>query len=110
MRTRRFHPGDEWEAGGVRFRCVAGNKGPGDVRLEWWIVDRWLPVICDALFAAFDCIAENEDVLYPHPARGGEELLRYFKIARSNGWREAARMLHLARVNKANRLEEVLYD
>ena len=109
MRPRRFRAGDEFEAGGVRFRCTAGHKGPGDVRLDWCINGRYEPVLCDALLAAFDCIAENEDVLYPHPNRGGEEVLRYFKIARISGWREATRLLYLARVAKVNRSEEGMY-
>ncbi len=63
MRTRRFNAGDEWEAGGVLFRCVPGckkSKVPGhiDLRLDWFVNGRWSPVVCDTIFSAFDQITD----------------------------------------------------
>jgi hypothetical protein len=110
VRQRTFTAGQEFEAGGVRFRVQAGRKASGDLRLEWWINGEWVPVILDAVFAIVDFVAGNEDHLYRYPAKGGEEVLRYCRIARVSGWREASRLLHLARVNKVNRIEECLYS
>jgi hypothetical protein len=110
VKPRTFAVGQQFEAGGVMFRVERGHKAPGDLRLDWFINGEWTPVILDAVFAVIQFVTENEDDLYRYPAKGGEEVIRYCRIARVSGWQEAARLLHLARMNKANRAEACLYE
>lgn len=100
MRQRRFVAGQQFVAGGVQFRVASGSKGSGDLRLDWCVGGDWQPVLLDAVFAVVDMVAENEDRLFPYPAKGGEETMRYLRIARIQGWQEASRLLHLARVSR----------
>lgn len=109
MKPSAFTAGQYFKAGGVEFRVSGGRKGNGDLRLDWRIDGYWKPVVLDAVFAVMEFVTENEDRLYPYPARGGEEVLRYMRIARVQGWREASRLLHLARVRKVERDEAHLY-
>lgn len=100
MRPRRFVAGQTMTVGCVPFRVATGRKTRGDLRLDWRVDGTFVPVELPAVFLIVDFVSENEDVLYPHPNRGGEELLRYLKIARIDGWQRAVDMLHLARVRK----------
>lgn len=106
MRPREFGAGDQFMAGGVAFRVVHGEKGPDDLRLDWLVNGYWQPVILDAVFAVVDMVAQNEDLLYPFPARGGEEVIRYLRLAREVGWQRAALQLQKARAEKQRKLEE----
>lgn len=94
-----FTVGDAGIAGGVNWRVVAGTKAPGDLRLEWYVGDRWQPVALDAIFVAVDCICQNEDFLYPYPARGGQLLIRAISEARLYGYEHASGWLALQRKN-----------
>lgn len=102
-RARRWPAGRVETIRGVRFRTVKGDKSPDDVRLEWFVSGRWSPVYLDPVFAIVDAICENEDVLYPHPHRGGEETLDYLRTARIRGWEIALDRLRQARANKVER-------
>lgn len=93
----RFHSGQVWSFAGVAFRIRPGAKGPRDCVMEWRGVNGWRPIPMAALFLVVDFLTWNEDYLYPNPRRGGEELFRYFTIARINGWRYATAMLEEAR-------------
>lgn len=95
--TDRFRNGERWTFAGVDFRLRMGRKAWDDHVIEWRGVDGWHPVVLDAIFLVVDFVAWNEDNLYPYPARGGEEVLRYLRVARAQGWRRATAMLHEAR-------------
>jgi hypothetical protein len=96
---RHFQVGDAGIAGGVNWRIVEGRKAPGDMRLEWYVNERWQPVSMDTIFVAVDVICQNEDFLYPYPARGGQLLIRAIGDARLYGYEYASGWLALQRRN-----------
>lgn len=105
-RQRRFYAGWADNVGGVEFRCVQGKKHPDDLKLEWLWGDEWVPLTLDVVFLAVDMICENEDVLYPYPAKGGQYTLDAVKAARIRGWHYAVELLHRQRGEKQRRLDE----
>jgi hypothetical protein len=87
---RRFHT--EWrdEVSGIELRAVRGHKAPDDLRLEWWIEGSgWRAVEMRAAAIMCDFFAENEDVLYPPPARGKNYFLGYIHDATNRGYFDA---------------------
>lgn len=112
MRPRHFKAGDAFIVGGINFRVVEGCKKPKvpgaqDLRLDWYVGERWQPVTLDPIFLVVDMICENEDVLYPFPQRGGEEVITYLRLAKNAGWRKAVAKLHKARGDKQDREAEL---
>jgi hypothetical protein len=102
-RDRTFRAGERLEAGGVHFLVRAGGKGGDDLCLDVLINGRWQPLLLETLFLAIDFICQNEDYLYPAPRNGGEEVLRYCRMARQQGWLAASLELQRKRADKANR-------
>jgi hypothetical protein len=98
-RKRQLAAGDAGVAGGVNWRIVEGRKAPGDLVIEWFVADRWLPVSLDIVFVAVDLICQNEDFLYPYPQRGGLYVLDALGYARREGYEAATGWLARQRRN-----------
>jgi len=108
MTERRFHEGEQFEIGNVQYRVVRGKKGPDDLRIDRRFATDWQPVTLDDTFLILDFIADNENVLYPPPAKGGAKVLEAVKIALQFGWRRARHDLHLERQLRDERRAESL--
>lgn len=103
--SRRFKAGDQFKIDGVHFRVREGDKPVRggsrrgehghDLVLEWWLPneDRWVRPTFAPLALMVDMLCENEDVLYPPPAKGGEYLIEHLLTARHGGHEMAAREL-----------------
>ena len=103
MTERRFHDGEVFDIPPMQYRVVRGKKGPDDLRLDWrWATD-WRPVELDHVAIIVDAIADNENVLYPPPARGGAKTWTFVQTAFKHGWRKARHDLHLERANRDER-------
>jgi hypothetical protein len=98
--TRQFSAGDEFDVHNIHYRVVAGYKGPDDLRLEWCCAGAWQPVHMAhaAVHTAFFC--ENEDVLYPWPAAGGNYFLGFLHTSARRGWIYAVNELQNQKENK----------
>jgi hypothetical protein len=100
---RRFHDGDTFDIPPMQYRIVRGKKGPNDLRLDWrWTTD-WRPVELDHVGLIVDAIADNENVLYPPPARGGGKVWSFVRDALKLGWLKARHDLHLERAERDER-------
>lgn len=97
---RQLVAGDAGVAGGVNWRIVAGRKAPGDLRIELYVNDRWIPARLDTLFVVVDLVCQNEDFLYPWPKRGGLMVLDAIAKARLLGFEQASGWLALQRRNR----------
>jgi hypothetical protein len=97
---RQLVAGDAGIAGGVNWRIVEGSKAPGDLRIDWYVNDRWQPVLMDTVFVVLDLICQNEDFLYPYPQKGGLLPLEACAKARLHGYEYASGWLHLQRQNR----------
>ena len=83
---------------GLQWRVVRGKKRAGDLRMEWNVAGRWVPVGMDASFVLADFHYEIEDVLYPPPQHlGGEKFHRALRASIEHGWRRAASELDAER-------------
>ena len=91
--------GDAGIAGGVNWRIREGHKFVGDLVIEWYIGERWVPVKLEALFVPVDLICQNEDERYPYPREGGQRVIRFLQDARNS--RVPARWERRARVPPA---------
>lgn len=100
---RRFHDGDEFEIPPMQYRTVRGKKGPNDLRLDWRYIGEWRPVELDHVGLIVDAVADNENVLYPPPAKGGAKVYAFLCTALREGWRKARTVLHEERANKDER-------
>jgi hypothetical protein len=71
--------------GGVAWRVTMGRYGPGDLRLEWQMRGRWVPVqmVLGAIMADF--YGDNEDALYP-AGLGWQKYAQWIALAASQGW------------------------
>lgn len=101
---RQFRIGDVIDVPPMQYRIVRGHKSPDDQRLDWRYVGDWRPVELDHAGLIAAAIAENEDRLYPYPAKGGGKV-RAFVHACYRSWRQARHDLHLERARKAERLD-----
>ena len=90
----------------MQYRLVRGRKGPNDLVLQWRYLGDWRPVELDHVAVIVDAIADNENVLYPPPARGGAKVYGFVRQALKDGWRPAVHDLHLERGNAQARREE----
>lgn len=83
--SRRWFEGWSGEIGGVRFRIVQGVKSPEDLRLDWLVEGSWIavPMKVGGFLADFFC--ENEDILYPPPAKGGRKYIEYLRWSARHG-------------------------
>lgn len=69
----------------MQFRIVRGAKSPDDLRLDWYIDGHWIavPMMVGGFLADF--FGENEDVLYPPPAKGGAKYIEYLRWSWKHG-------------------------
>jgi hypothetical protein len=103
---RRWAPTDGLTVDGVTFRTVPGSKAPSDLRLEWYISGRWIPVAMSAGLVMADFFYENEERLFPYPADGGERYLRAIRdAARTEGWDRVATRLAADRERRRRQQE-----
>jgi len=86
---RRFHDGYMEEISGLPFRVRQGRKHENDLVLEWHTGDSWRAIDMRAGFLLADFFYENEHVLYPPPAQGGEKYRRAMERAIQRGYDEA---------------------
>lgn len=87
---RRWKAGWRYTLAGLPLRVVPGAKSPEDLRIDWMTPDgtwRAVPMAAGAIFADF--WFDNENVLYPPPAAGGQYYLRYLSQAANDGWEAA---------------------
>lgn len=91
--TRRWTPGTATTVSGTRFRVVPGMKGDGDLRLEWWTPEGWLPIEMAAAFLMTDFFVENEEHLRqfrPHwRETGADYFFGFLRLSVANGWETA---------------------
>jgi hypothetical protein len=99
----RIDAGRAGIAGGVNWRVIPGHKAPGDLVIQWYVNERWIPVSLDTIFVAIDLICQNEDELYPFPAKGGQMVITALQEARRLGFEHATGWLHLQRQNREER-------
>lgn len=96
--SRQFVAGQREEVGGLAHRVVAGNKGPGDLRLEVWVPapgteGHWRGVEMRIAGMHHAFFIENEDLLYPPPRfLGGDYWRAWLRLCEEN-WREADKKL-----------------
>jgi hypothetical protein len=100
---RRWAAGQSFTLNGLRWRIQAGKKGPHDLRLEVLAPEGWLPVRMAMGWMQADFFYENEDVLYPPPAQGGQRYLHYVDGAARLGWETAQAMLESEQNEKRRR-------
>lgn len=105
MIERRFEAGQTFTIGQLQYRIERGDKHPDDLRLDWRYCGDWQPVVLDHVALIVDMIADNENILYPPPAAGGDYVRRYVIKALREGWRAAVVELHTQRARKADRSE-----
>lgn len=92
---------------GVRFRVTEGRKAAGDLRMEWLGASgEWQPMTFLPVFALCDFFYENEDVLYPPPAKGGDYFRQAVCFAMRDGWRIQADRLRGEKSDAARRKRE----
>ena len=108
MTGRRWRDGWSRRIDGISFRIVRGRKGPNDLRLDWYVDGQWRPIHMRIAALLTDFFYENEDVLYPPPAKGGQKILDYLRWAAKNGWEKAEAGLRAERELK--RARPVLFD
>jgi hypothetical protein len=96
MTGRRYRAGQRFTRDGVHYRIVDGHKGPGDLRLEWRVDGRWLPVSAEHLALVVAVLADNEQHLYPDGSGYGR-LLGLLHIAARYGHDPAIRRLQFDR-------------
>jgi hypothetical protein len=101
----RFSPGDTFEIPPMQYRLIRGSKGQTDLVLQWRYLGDWQPVTLDHVALIVDAIADNENRLYPYPAKGGALVHSFVRTALKHGWRQAIHDLHLDRARKAERQE-----
>jgi hypothetical protein len=104
---RRFQNGDTFTIGNVEYRITCGAKGPDDLRLDWRFATTWQPVVLDHVALILDCIGENEDLLYPPPAKGSAYVHEFVMRARREGWRKAVARLQIERANRDERRDRL---
>ena len=98
--TREFAAGDTFELAGIWFRVVEGRKGPEDLRMDWLTESGWVAIPFVVLYLLTHFLTENEDVLYPPPAAGGDKLMTELWWARRRGWRHAEARLEAEKAAK----------
>jgi hypothetical protein len=99
MSQRRYRAGQRFTRDGVHYRIVAGVKGPDDLRLEWRVEGRWLPVSMEHAALHVAVMGDNEVFLYPHGSGYGK-LLGFLHIAARYGHQAAVERLRLERCRK----------
>lgn len=97
MRSGRWRAGDERDIDGLRFRVTQGVKSPDDLRLDVKADGSWRAVHMRLGAFLADFFFENEDVLYPPPAKGGRKYLTYLRDATRYGWTKADAVLRIER-------------
>lgn len=97
---RRWVLGLEGVTSSVRWRVERGGKSPHDLVLEWWLDGRWVRIGMDITFLAADFMYENESVLYPPPARGGQMYFNRLRTAIKDGWETAGAILEHEKVGR----------
>jgi len=106
--SRRFNAGEYFNVSGIEFRVEQGRKHPDDRVLLWWSQEYgWKPIEMTVGFLLADFFFENEEVLYPKPAKGGDYYLDACEVAARNGWRQADEQLKAAKVRAAERRRNV---
>ena len=85
---RRWRDGWQATIDGIPMRVVQGYKSPDDLRMEWHVDGRWIPVRMNVGAVLADFFYENEDHLYPSGA-GGRKYLGFLHEAARHGWRQA---------------------
>jgi hypothetical protein len=92
--SRRWAPGQVIDDNAMPlFRCVPGSKGQRDLRLEWFVRGAWRAVPMAAGLVMADFFFENENVLFPWPAKGGGMYLGAVTEAARKGWMPVAARL-----------------
>jgi hypothetical protein len=77
-----FVPGQEFTLSSLPFRVRDGYKGRGDMVIDWFTPDGWVPVSMSALAVLVEFIYLNEDNLFPPPRfMGGMMLMRFLQDA-----------------------------
>lgn len=109
--TRRWNAETNFELAGMQFRVVHGVKAPDDLRLDWLVRDvqgigHWITVPMSVALMLCDFFFENEDVLYPPPAKGGKYFLDYVRVACRSGWEKAQAGIRMARQAKQGLFDE----
>lgn len=100
---RRFRAGGPFKVDGIWYRLIQGEKGPDDLRLDWYVPNgdsqklAWRPVTLDHVFLIVDAIADNENYLFEWPAAGGDYVRRYVMKALKEGYRKAIYDLQMER-------------
>lgn len=98
---RRWREGQEFDFDGLRFRVCRGKKAPADLRLDVMTGGTWRAVHMRLGAMLADFFYENEDVLYPPPAKGGRKYLDYCRDAAKHGWEKAEAVLRIERRQKS---------
>jgi hypothetical protein len=94
--VRRWKAGDWLEVGGQRWRVVAGRKetkspATEDLRIEWPVDGRYVPIPMMALAVLADFFYDNEEALYPrvNGYKGGRKPKAYMTWAADHGYERA---------------------
>lgn len=106
--TRRWYAGQSFSIDDMHFRVVAGKKGPDDLRLDQLVDGKWVAVRMAVGGMMADFFFENEEVLYPPPAKGGKKYLDYVRDAARFGWERAEAALRVERAVK--NMQPSLFD
>ena len=86
------------------MRVVQGKKGPNDLRLDVLVNGGWRSVSMHLAFMLTDFFYENENALYPYPARGGPYFMDALKTASRYGHERAQKELEFDQRRKQMRL------
>jgi hypothetical protein len=97
---RRFHNGDHFVIEGIQYDIRCGRKYPDDPGRDLVLLMNGTLVSFDHVMLMTDFFCENEDSLYPPPAKGGAKFLGAMHTAWRRGWREAVQWKDQERKNK----------
>lgn len=98
--TRRFCDGWHREYDGLHLRVRAGRKAPDDLVMEMFVGGEWKIVSMGLVAILTDFLCENEDVLYPPPAKGGDKFMGFLARAKLFGHDNAIQQLEAEKANK----------
>lgn len=102
---RRWVSGTSFELGHIHFRVVAGDKAPGDLKIQWNTPSGWVAIPMSVCAALTDFFVENEEHLKQYRPHWQQSGFSYFwgflRKAVKEGWKAAADELRQQRERAA---------